>query len=76
MDGATALELLEGVRTLKVAKGRKILTFDLENDRPGDEEILAEILGRSGTLRAPALRAGDTFMVGYNDDILAEVFGD
>lgn len=58
-----------------VAKGKKILTFDLEADRPSDEEILDLILGRSGTLRAPSLRVGDTFVVGYNAELLGEVFG-
>jgi hypothetical protein len=60
------------VEDLYVAKGRKTLHFDLKKDRPGDEEILAVILGRSGTLRAPALRRGSTFIVGYNDGILEE----
>lgn len=58
-----------------VAKGRKILSFDLKKDRPSDEEILELILGRSGALRAPSLRVGDTFVVGYNADLLDEVFG-
>ena len=60
---------------LYVAKGRKTLHFDLKNDRPADEEILAVILGRSGTLRAPTLRRGSTFIVGYNDGILEEGLG-
>ena len=60
---------------LYVAKGKKTLHFDLANARPDDEEILAVILGRSGTLRAPALRRGSTFIVGYNDSILEEQLG-
>lgn len=57
---------------LYVAKGKKTLHFDLANDRPADDEILAVIIGRSGKLRAPALRQGTTFIVGYNGDILPE----
>ena len=72
MEGEEALELLAGVRELVVAKGRKTLHFDLAGDRPDDEELLAVMLGRSGKLRAPAIRVGDRFLVGYNADLLAD----
>lgn len=55
-----------------MAKGKKVVHLDLVHDRPSDEEILALILGRSGTLRAPAIRKGERFIVGYNADILEE----
>lgn len=70
-----ALELLGGVTDLYVARGKKTLHFDLVNDRPPDDDILAVILGRSGKLRAPALRKGSTFIVGYNGDILPDHLG-
>ncbi len=75
IDAEGALALLADVEDLYVAKGKKTLHFDLKNDRPDDEEILAVILGRSGTLRAPALRRGSAFIVGYNDSILEEQLG-
>lgn len=75
MDAEGALALLDGVEDLYVAKGKKTLHFDLKKDRPSDEEILAVILGRSGTLRAPAMREGSTFLVGYNDSLLEERLG-
>lgn len=58
-----------------VAKGKKIVRFDLRNDRPSDDELLDHMLGRSGALRAPSLRAGRTFVVGYNADLLESVLG-
>lgn len=72
MDAEGALARLEGVTDLYVAKGKKTLHFDLARARPSDDEILALILGRSGTLRAPAIRRGTSFIVGYNPDILPE----
>jgi hypothetical protein len=75
VDAEGALALLADVDDLYVAKGKKTLHFDLKNDRPPEEEILAVILGRSGTLRAPALRRGSTFLVGYNDSLLEERLG-
>ena len=75
IEGRAALDVLEGVRHLHVAKGRKVLTFDLETERPSDEELLAMLLGRSGKLRAPALRTGDTLVVGFNQDVLTGALG-
>lgn len=75
VEGEAALALLEGITDLHVAKGRKTLHFDLEKHRPADREILAVILGRSGKLRAPALRVGSRMIVGYNADILGEQLG-
>jgi len=61
---------LVGITDLYVAKGKKTVHFDLANARPSDDEILSLILGRSGTLRAPAIRKGSVFVVGFNPDIL------
>ncbi len=45
----------------------------LANDRctAAKEELLAKIVGRSGTLRAPTLRQGGVFYIGYNDELYA-----
>jgi arsenate reductase-like glutaredoxin family protein len=71
IEGEDALRLLDGVRHLYVAKGRKAEHFDLSEDRPDDETLLSMMLGRSGKLRAPVVRSGDTLVVGYNADVLA-----
>lgn len=64
--------MLDGVRELLVAKGKKVLRFDMVGKRPGDDEILELIVGRSGRLRAPAVRAGDKLLVGYNAELFEE----
>ena len=71
IEGEAALAVLDGVRLLHVAKGKKIDSFDLKTDRPSDDELLGMMLGRSGKLRAPALRTGDTLVVGFNQDVLS-----
>ena len=63
------------MRDLYIAKGKKTVHVDLSGDRPDDEELLGMLLGRSGKLRAPALRTGTTLIVGYNGDILGEHLG-
>ena len=70
MTGEEALSVLKGITDLYVAKGRQLQHFDLTHDRPTDDELLGLMLGRSGKLRAPAMRAGTRLMVGYNEELL------
>ena len=70
VEGEALLDLLEGVTELLVAKGKKVLRFELPAERPADAELLAMLLGRSGKLRAPAIRRGTRLIVGYNQELL------
>ena len=72
MDASGALALLVGITDLYVAKGKKTVHFDMANARPPDDEILSLIMGRSGKLRAPAIRKGSILVVGFNPDILSD----
>lgn len=58
-----------------VAKGQKVLSYSMKGGAPPDEELLKQILGRSGTLRAPSLRRGKTLLVGFNQAAYEEVLG-
>lgn len=50
-----------------VASGKKIIEFvPADADK---EEMLKKITGRSGNLRAPTLKRGDVFYIGYNTDM-------
>lgn len=64
------MTLLDDADELWVAKGRKVLRFDLETERPTDDELRGLILGRSGKLRAPSIRVGNRLLVGYNAELL------
>jgi arsenate reductase-like glutaredoxin family protein len=68
-----ALKLARAASSVWVTKGKKLIRFDPAADA-SDDEIAALILGRSGTLRAPAFRAGDTFMVGYSEEAYTDLF--
>ena len=53
-----------------MAKGKSVVTFQPnEDDR---ESMLKAVLGRSGSLRAPTIRTGDVFYVGYNDTLYTD----
>jgi hypothetical protein len=69
-----ALALAREAKTVWVSKGKKLLQFDLGQD-VSDDALAKVILGRSGTLRAPAIRVGDTFIVGYHLEGYTRLFG-
>jgi arsenate reductase-like glutaredoxin family protein len=72
---AEALALAKKVRTIIVAKGSKVITFDLKNDPPSEETLLAHLLGPTGNLRAPAIRKGKTLLIGFNEAAYQQVLG-
>jgi len=71
--GRTAAEeLARAARRVVVAKGGKVR--ELPGGRAG-REVVEAMLGPTGNLRAPAVRAGSTVLVGFEErawtDVLA-----
>ncbi len=64
-----ALELARQVNEIWVAKGKKVVHFNMKKDPPGDEELLKHLLGPSGNLRAPAIRRGKRLFVGFSEEL-------
>lgn len=60
-----AWEIIKDMESLHVGRGKKTQVFS--PDTASKEEILKVSLGRTGNLRAPALRIGSVLYVGYND---------
>lgn len=71
LAGEDAWKLLAGVREILVAKGKQYQVFDPRKD--SKEAILAQALGRTGNLRAPALLIGDRLLVGFSDSLYAHI---
>jgi arsenate reductase-like glutaredoxin family protein len=74
-EPAAALELARQASRVVVAKGKKVLDFDMKRDPPDDETLLAHIIGPSGKLRAPVIRRGSTLLIGFAEDEFAKVLG-
>jgi len=72
-DRDAALQLFQTVSQVIAVKGKKILRFPITKSQPVTEDLLSTILGPSGNLRAPALRKGKTFVVGFHPDVYNEV---
>ena len=62
-------------KTSKVVamKGKTVVRYDLKKDPPPEKELLGNILGPTGNLRAPALRFGKTLVVGFNEEAWSEL---
>jgi arsenate reductase-like glutaredoxin family protein len=58
-----------------VGRGKKVVTFDMKNDPPDDETLLAHLLGPTGNLKAPTLRKGKTLLVGFSEEAYRETLG-
>lgn len=60
--------MLKDSDELYVAKGKKVVHFDLRTNPPPDlQEIVPLMLGPTGNLRAPTLRKGRTLIIGFDE---------
>lgn len=67
--------MFDGGKQVIVAKGKKVLTFDLGDEDLDTEALEKGAIGPSGNLRAPTLRVGKTWFVGFNEEAYAERIG-
>jgi hypothetical protein len=72
---AEAIRLARSAETVVVAKGKKVVTFDMKGDPPDDEALAAALLGPTGNLKAPTLRVGGTLLVGFGEAAYRQVLG-
>ena len=72
---AEALALANSAEKIVVAKGKKVVTFDMKRNPPDDDTLAAHILGPTGNLRAPTIRRGKMLLVGFNEDAYQQFLG-
>ncbi len=70
-----ALALAKTADKVVVAKGKKVVTFDLKKAPPDDDTLAAHLLGPTGNLRAPTLRRGKTLLVGFSEEAYRQLLG-
>ena len=68
-----ALKMAREAGRVVVAKGKKVVTFDMKHDAPDDETLLKHLIGPSGKLRAPVIRRGSTLLIGFNEEHFGRV---
>ena len=57
-----------------MAKGKKVLELDMKKDPPSAADLAAVVLGPTGNLRAPAIKTGKSWLVGFNEEAYSERF--
>lgn len=70
-----ALKLARAAAKVVVARGKKVVSFDMRREPPDDDTLAAYLLGPTGNLKAPTLRVGDTLLVGFGEAAYQEVLG-
>jgi hypothetical protein len=70
-----ALALAKSAEFVVVARGKKVITFDMKNAPPDDDTLASYLLGPTGNLKAPTIRKGKTLLVGFGETAYREVFG-
>ena len=67
--------MLQKVKEVYAAKGKRVVHFDLKKDKPSEDELAKVLLGPTGNLRAPTLRIGKTLLVGFDEDTYKAILG-
>ena len=65
--------MLKSASLIRTGKGKKMNIWNPSTDEK--EEILKDVIGPSGNLRAPTWRIGTEFIVGFNPELYEEMFG-
>jgi|TARA_B110000967_G_scaffold88514_1_gene91134 hypothetical protein len=65
--------MLKSASIIRTGKGKKRQEWNPAADDKA--EILKDVIGPSGYLRAPSWKIGNEFVVGFNPELYAEVFG-
>jgi hypothetical protein len=73
LQASDAKALLKDASKLIAMKGKKVLEFDVSSN-VGNDAVEA-MLGPTGNMRAPTIRVGSTYLVGFNEDVFASEFG-
>ena len=72
LQASDAKLLLGSASRLVAMKGKKVSEFNLL-DKVNKDSVNA-MLGPTGNLRAPTIRVGSTYLVGYNEEIFSAEF--
>ncbi len=73
ISGDEAWDFLKKAGEIVVGRGKKYLVFTPSEENR--EEILQQCLGRTGNLRAPALRIGSRDIIGFNEEMYEKYVG-
>ena len=69
-------KLFKGAKQIVTARGKKSVVFDVKKEGfPALADLAKVALGPSGNLRAPTLKLGDNWVVGFGQEAWEDYFG-
>ena len=68
-------QILRGTHQVIACKGASSVEFNLRQDPPVEKVLYENLIGPTGSLRAPAIRLGKLLVVGFNDDAWGKALG-
>ena len=71
---ADLASFFKGASKIIASKGKKSVVLNMLRDKPSREELAKAVLGPSGNLRAPTLKVGKTYMVGFGEEAFSDMF--
>ncbi len=71
ISGDKVWELLKDAPEIHVASGKKTIVYDPKTAEK--DELLKKVTGRTGNLRAPALRIGKNYYIGFNESLYQQI---
>jgi len=74
-EAADLPRLMRGAKSVLVAKGKKSWRFDPSTGGDVWQRIAAVAIGPTGALRAPTLRLGERWIVGFGEEAWTEELG-
>jgi len=69
-----AKKLIGSAKSLYLLRGKTSLHFNLEKEKPDKAVMEKMILGRTGNLRAPAIKYGQNLIIGFNENTYRKIF--
>ena len=66
-------KIVGNATTVYAARGKRFVTIDLKEDKLTSEVVRKSLLGPTGNLRAPAILLGDSFVVGFNEELYEQL---
>ena len=73
INSKAAWKMMQSATLIRTGKGKKKQVWNPTSD--DKTEIIKDVIGPSGNLRAPTWRIGNEFVVGFNPELYEEVFG-
>jgi len=73
LQAKDAASLLKNASKVIAMKGKKVSEFDIE--KTASTDAIESMLGPTGNMRAPTIKVGETYLVGFNEEIFSREFG-